>query len=121
MLAAEAAFEAVGAGREHDELTAYPEAFEKSWLYAELNRARNFKQWMAKGLYTGTLMVGIEQKVFGGNVPWTLHHQHADHECLKPAAQFQPIAYPKPDGKISFDRLSSVSPTPTTRRTSRST
>jgi len=108
MLAAEAAFEAVGAGRGHDELTAYPEAFEKSWLYAELNRARNFKQWMAKGLYTGTLMVGIEQKVFGGNVPWTLHHQHADHECLKPASQFQPIAYPKPDGKISFDRLSSV-------------
>jgi electron-transferring-flavoprotein dehydrogenase len=108
MMAAEAAFEAVGAGRSGDELTAYPEAFKKSWLYDELNRTRNFKQWMAKGLYLGTLMVGIEQKVFGGNVPWTLHHQHADHECLKPASQFQPINYPKPDGKISFDRLSSV-------------
>jgi len=108
MLAAQAAFDAIGAGREHDELTAYPEAFKTSWLHEELNRARNFKQWMAKGLYLGTLMVGIEQKVFGGNVPWTLHHLHADHECLKPAAQFKPIAYPKPDGKISFDRLSSV-------------
>jgi electron-transferring-flavoprotein dehydrogenase len=108
MLAAEAAFEAVTAGRAHDELTAYPAAFKSSWLHTELNKSRNFKQWMSKGLYTGTLMVGIEQKVFGGNVPWTLHHQHADHECLKPASQFEPIAYPKPDGKITFDRLSSV-------------
>ena len=108
MLAAEAAFEAVTAGRAQDELTAYPEKFKTSWLHAELNRSRNFKQWMAKGLVTGTLMVGIEQKVFGGNVPWTLHHQHADHECLRPAAEYQPIAYPKPDGKISFDKLSSV-------------
>ena len=86
MLAAEAAFAAVGAGRQHDELTSYPEAFKASWMHTELNRSRNFKQWMAKGLYTGTVMVGIEQKLFGGNVPWTLHHQHADHECLKPAA-----------------------------------
>jgi electron-transferring-flavoprotein dehydrogenase len=108
MLAAEAAFAAVGAGRAGDELTAYPDAFKASWLHAELNRTRNFKQWMGKNLYLGSLMVGIEQKVFGGNVPWTLHHQHADHECLKPAAQFQPIAYPKPDGKLSFDKLSSV-------------
>ena len=108
MLAAEAAFDAVSAGRSHDELTAYPVAFKASWLHTELNKSRNFKQWMSKGLYTGTLMVGIEQKVFGGNVPWTLHHQHADHECLKPASQFTPISYPNPDGKISFDRLSSV-------------
>jgi len=108
MLAAEAAYDAIAAGRAHDELAAYPDAFKSSWLYAELNRARNFKQWMSKGLYTGTLMVGLEQKLLGGNVPWTLHHQHADHECLKPAAQFEPIAYPKPDGKITFDRLSSV-------------
>ena len=108
MLAAEAAFDAVSAGRSHDELTAYPAAFKASWLHTELNKSRNFKQWMSKGLYTGTLMVGIEQKVFGGNVPWTLHHQHADHECLKPASQFTPISYPNPDGKISFDRLSSV-------------
>ncbi|WP_175154103.1 NAD(P)/FAD-dependent oxidoreductase, partial [Paraburkholderia ultramafica] len=77
MLAAEAAFDAVQAGRQSDELTAYPESFKTSWLHGELHRARNFKQWMSKGLYLGTLMVGIEQKLLGGNVPWTLHHQHS--------------------------------------------
>jgi electron-transferring-flavoprotein dehydrogenase len=108
MLAALAAFDAVQAGRHGDELAAYPESFKRSWLYEELNRARNFKQWMSKGLYLGTLMVGIEQKLFGGSVPWTLHHRHRDNETLKPASQCEPIAYPKPDGKLTFDRLSSV-------------
>ena len=108
MLAADAAFDAVQAGRQSDELAAYPEAFKTSWLHNELYRARNFKQWMSKGLYLGTLMVGIEQKLLSGNVPWTLHHQHWDHEMLKPASQCKPIVYPKPDGKLTFDRLSSV-------------
>jgi electron-transferring-flavoprotein dehydrogenase len=108
MLAADAAFDAVQAGRTGDELTAYPESFKTSWLHAELYRARNFKQWMSKGLYLGTLMVGIEQKLLGGNVPWTLHHQHWDHETLKPASQCKPIEYLRPDGKLTFDRLSSV-------------
>ncbi len=108
MLAAEAAFDAVNAGRSADELSAYPEAFKNSWLHTELKKSRNFKPWMSKGLYVGTLMVGIEQKLLGGNVPWTIHNTHADHECLKPAAECQPIIYPKPDGVISFDRLSSV-------------
>jgi electron-transferring-flavoprotein dehydrogenase len=108
MLAAEAAAEALTAGREGDELTAYPEAFRSSWLHEELHRARNFKPWMSKGLYTGTLMVGIDQVVFGGKAPWTLHHQHADHETLTEKNAAQPIDYPKPDGVISFDRLSSV-------------
>jgi electron-transferring-flavoprotein dehydrogenase len=107
-MAAEAAFDAVQAGRQADELTAYPAAFDSSWLKTELYRARNFKQWMSKGLYLGTLMVGLEQKVLGGNVPWTLHHQHADNETLKPASQCKPIVYPKPDGKLTFDRLASV-------------
>jgi electron-transferring-flavoprotein dehydrogenase len=108
MLAAEAAYAALAAGRQQDELVAYPQAFEQSWLKEELHKARNFKPAMSKGLYTGTLMVGIDQVVFGGKAPWTLHHQHADHECLKPAAECQPIVYPKPDGKLTFDRLSSV-------------
>ncbi|KIG02978.1 electron transfer flavoprotein-ubiquinone oxidoreductase [Caballeronia concitans] len=108
MLAADAAFDALQAGRQADELTAYPESFRRSWLHEELHKARNFKQWMGKGLYLGTLMVGLEQKLLGGKVPWTLHHRHADHETLRPAAQCTPIAYPKPDGKLSFDRLSSV-------------
>ena len=108
MLAAEAAFDALGSGRSKDELLAYPKAFEASWLHDELHRARNFKPAMGKGLWTGTLLVGIDQVVFRGKAPWTLHVDHADHECLRPASDFTPIAYPKPDGKLTFDRLSSV-------------
>ena len=108
MLAAEAAVAALNDNRSADVLDGYPAAFKNSWLYTELNQARNFKAWMSKGLYLGTVMVGLEQKVLGGNVPWTVHLKHADHECLEPASQHKPIDYPKPDGKISFDRLSSV-------------
>jgi electron-transferring-flavoprotein dehydrogenase len=108
MLAAEAAFAALASGRSGDELAAYPDAFRESWLFDELYRARNFKQWMSKGLYAGTVMVGIEQYLLGGKFPWTLHHRHADHECLRPAAECRPIDYPKPDGKLTFDRLYSV-------------
>jgi electron-transferring-flavoprotein dehydrogenase len=108
MLAAEAAFAALGAGRKHDELTEYPEAFEASWLYHELHRARNFKPWLDKGLYYGSLMFGIDQVVLRGRAPWTLHRTQADHEKLLPASQCQPIVYPKPDGQLTFDRLSSV-------------
>jgi electron-transferring-flavoprotein dehydrogenase len=108
MLAADAAFAALGSGRQHDELASYPAAFEQSWLHEELHVARNFKPWMSKGLVLGTIMSGIDQVVFKGKAPWTLHHQHADHECLRPAADFKPIVYPKPDGKLTFDRLSSV-------------
>jgi electron-transferring-flavoprotein dehydrogenase len=108
MLAADAAFAALGEGRQHDELASFPAAFEQSWLHEELHVARNFKPWMSKGLYLGTLMTGIDQILFKGKAPWTLHHKHADHEMLRPAADFKPIVYPKPDGKLTFDRLSSV-------------
>lgn len=108
MLAADAAVNAIAENRANDILSAYPSAFENSWLHTELNQARNFKPWMAKGLYLGTAMVGLEQKLFGGNPPWTIHNRRADHECLEPAARHHPIDYPKPDGKITFDRLSSV-------------
>ena len=108
MLAANAAFEAVAAGRQRDELGAYPQAFEASWLHDELHRARNFKPWLDKGLYWGGFMFGIDQIVFRGKAPWTLHRQFADHEKLKPASQCAPIAYPRPDGVLTFDRLSSV-------------
>jgi electron-transferring-flavoprotein dehydrogenase len=108
MLAADAAVNAIIENRSNDILSAYPSAFENSWLHTELNQARNFKPWMAKGLYLGTAMVGLEQKLLGGNPPWTIHNRRADHECLEPASQHHPIDYPKPDGKITFDRLSSV-------------
>jgi electron-transferring-flavoprotein dehydrogenase len=94
--------------RQHDELTAFPAAFEKSWLHEELHVARNVKPWLAKGLYLGSIMTGIDQLIFRGKAPWTLHRDYGDHECLKPAANYAPIAYPKPDGVLTFDRLSSV-------------
>ena len=108
MLAAEAAFEAIEAGRSHDELASYPAAFEASWLHEELNKSRNFKQWFKKGRTVGTLMTGIEQWLLRGNFPWTLHRDKPDHVYLKPAAECPRIEYPKPDGKLTFDRLGSV-------------
>jgi len=108
MLAAEAAYDAIVVGRQHDELTAYPKAFEESWLHTELNKDRNFKNWFKYGLTTATLMNGFEQFVLRGHIPWTLHREKPDHAYLKPAAECTPIEYPKPDGKLTFDRLSSV-------------
>ncbi|WP_394790605.1 electron transfer flavoprotein-ubiquinone oxidoreductase [Rhodoferax sp.] len=108
MLAAEAAYDAITAGRQHDELSAYPEAFDKSWLHTELHKARNFKAWFKKGLFTATLMNGLEQFALRGHIPWTLRRDKPDHAYLKPAAECKPIVYPKPDGKLTFDRLSSV-------------
>jgi electron-transferring-flavoprotein dehydrogenase len=112
MLAADAIVDAIANGRSHDELSAYPEAFERSWLYQELDRARNFKQWFKKGLWVASVMNGIEQwllpKLGIKSPPWTVHRQQPDHLSLKPAAECSPISYPKPDGVITFDRLSSV-------------
>ncbi|MFZ9639107.1 MAG: electron transfer flavoprotein-ubiquinone oxidoreductase [Hylemonella sp.] len=112
MLAAEALFGALTTERAQDEVAAYPVAFAQSWLYEELDRARNFKQWFKKGNTVGALMTGIEQwllpKLGLKRPPWTVHRSEADHVRLKPAADCQPIDYPKPDGKLTFDRLSSV-------------
>jgi electron-transferring-flavoprotein dehydrogenase len=108
MLAADAAYAAIVAGRQHDELSAYPRAFESSWLYTELYKSRNFKSWFKKGLTIATLMNGFEQFVLGGNIPWTLRRDKPDHAYLRPASECTPIDYPKPDGKLTFDRLSSV-------------
>jgi electron-transferring-flavoprotein dehydrogenase len=112
MMAADAAYDALQAGRQHDELTAYPAAFEASWLHKELLQAKNFKQWFKKGRTTATLMTGIEQwllpKLGIRNPPWTIHREKPDHVYLKPAADCPKIEYPKPDGKLTFDRLSSV-------------
>ena len=107
MLAAEATAAALADNRSGDELTAYPQAFRKSWLFDELHQARNFKPLMAKGLWKGSVLFGIDQQLFRGKAPWTLRLT-PDHTKLKPAAQCQPIDYPKPDGVLTFDRLSSV-------------
>ena len=112
MLAADAIFDAIVNGRQHDELAAYPDAFRQSWLHDELDRTRNFKQWFKKGLWVATLMNGIEQwllpKLGIKSPPWTIHHHVADHQTLKPADDCPRIDYPKPDGILTFDRLSSV-------------
>ena len=107
MLAAEAVFDALSAGRAGDDLNAYPEAYRRSWLHDELYRARNFKPWMSKGLWSGSLMFGIDQTLLRGKAPWTLHLT-PDHTKLKTAAECTPIEYPRPDGVLTFDRLSSV-------------
>jgi electron-transferring-flavoprotein dehydrogenase len=108
MLAAEAAFAALAEGREgRDELTAYAEAFRKSWVYEELRAVRNSRPAFRWGLLPGTLYSGLELWL-RGRTPWTLRHRHADHETLRPAAEAKRIDYPKPDGVLTFDRLSSV-------------
>jgi electron-transferring-flavoprotein dehydrogenase len=112
MLGAEAAFAALKAGRAHDELVSYPEAFRGSWAYTDLWKVRNVKPALKWGMALGTLYGGIEMWLnslgLGKLIPWTLHHSKADHESLKLAAECQPIAYPKPDGVVSFDKLTSV-------------
>ncbi len=112
MLCADSLFEALRAGRSGDELTAYPQGFEKSWLFAELQQARNFKQWFKKGRGTATVMTGVEQwllpRVGFRRPPWTLPRKLPDHVALRPSADFPRIDYPKPDGVLTFDRLSSV-------------
>jgi electron-transferring-flavoprotein dehydrogenase len=108
MLAAESVVAALGEHRQGDELASYPVKFEQSWLHEELHIARNVKPWLSKGLYLGSVMTWVDQVVFRGKAPWTLRHSRADHECLKPASGYRPFNYPKPDGKLTFDRLSSV-------------
>ena len=83
--------------------------FTNSWVYKELHAARNVKPFITKfGLLIGTILTGIDQIIFRGKLPFTLNHAHADHETLMPANKCKKIEYPKPDGKITFDRASSV-------------
>ena len=110
MMAAEAAFEAIRAGREGDELAAYPAAFETSWLKKELSVVRNVVPLVKKfGDFVGSGLSGITMWLehFGLKMPFTLHH-HPDHDTLERKALVKPPVYPKPDGVLTFDRLSSV-------------
>lgn len=108
MLAAEALAEALASGRP-DEPLAYEEKFRASWLAEELRGVRNVRPGFAKfGLYGGLLNAALDTYVLRGRAPWTLAHPHPDHEALIDAAAAPRIAYPKPDGQITFDRLSSV-------------
>ena len=107
MLAADAIADALAQGRRRDRLEAYPAAFRASWLHAELHTTRNFKPYMKKGRWLGSLLFGLDQKLLRGKALWTLRNT-ADHDKLRPAGQSERIDYPKPDGRLTFDRLSSV-------------
>lgn len=110
MLAAEAIFDELTlSGEGGKELSGYAQKFESSWLYDELFRSRNFGPAMHKfGPLLGGAFNYIDQNIFGGKIPFTLHDTHADYAQLKPASECKEISYPKPDGEISFDKLSSV-------------
>ena len=112
MLAAKAAFAAIQDGRAGDELESYPEAFEKSWVYKDLKKVRNARPALSKfGGVLGTIYSGFDMWLnsigLGFLLPWTFPN-HKDNEATKKAADYSPIDYPKPDGVITFDRLSSV-------------
>jgi len=110
MLAAESAFAALGAERHHDELADYPAALKASWVWKDLDKVRNVKPSLQWGTVLGTLYGGLDMWLhdLGIRVPWTLKHHKADHEALRPASEFSPITYPRPDGVLSFDKPSSV-------------
>lgn len=108
MLAAESIAPALAEGRQQDVLDSYQDALHGSWVREELWRSRNFKPIMNKGLIMGSLLLGIDQILFRGNAPFTLHVRKPDHAYLKPAADCTPITYPKPDNTLTFDRLSSI-------------
>ncbi|MEM1144239.1 MAG: electron transfer flavoprotein-ubiquinone oxidoreductase [Pseudomonadota bacterium] len=109
MVAAEAVFEALQQEVSEPDLASFESKLRDSWLYDELYRTRNFSGFMHKfGVYLGAAMVWLDQNVFGGKLPFTLHDDKPDYATLKPAAQCKKIDYPKPDNTISFDRLSSV-------------
>ena len=108
MLAAEAIVAELATAQPGPMLDAYPEALRNSWVWDELSRVRNIRPGFAKfGFVGGMLNAALETYVLRGRAPWTLPH-HADHATLKKAADATPITYPRPDGKLSFDRLSSV-------------
>jgi electron-transferring-flavoprotein dehydrogenase len=108
MTAAEAIFSRIKAGDAAGaEIAAYPEALKKTWLWDELYRVRNIRPSFHKGLWGGLAYSAIDTYLLGGKAPWTFHHK-PDNATLKKASEMPKIAYPKPDGVVSFDRLSSV-------------
>ena len=112
MLAAEAVFLLLDNEGENaqsgKEAAAYQNLFEQSWLYRELHAARNIRPSFKWGMWSAFAYTGLEQYILKGRAPWTLKHHGTDHGSLKKAAACRPIAYPKPDGVLTFDRLSSV-------------
>lgn len=111
MLAAEAVAEVLSeeaSESSNAEAVNYTSLFRNSWLFSELNKVRNVRPAFKWGLLGGLIYGALEEYVFKGKAPWTLRHQRADYASLRPAQDCQKIDYPKPDGKLTFDRMSSV-------------
>lgn len=112
MLAADAIFDSVRQGQAHLELVGFPKAFERSWLHEEMAQAKNFKQWFKKGQWVGSVMTGVEHLVLPlvrvNTPPWTIKPSKPNYQSMRPAAECMRVEYSKPDGKLTFDRLSSV-------------
>jgi len=109
MVAAETVVEALKAERTSDDMVEYEAAYKASWAYKELYAQRNFGPAQHKwGNFIGSAYAFIDINIFNGNLPWTLSDPKPDHAQLTPASEAKQITYPKPDGKLSFDKLSSV-------------
>ncbi|RMD02256.1 electron transfer flavoprotein-ubiquinone oxidoreductase [Aquitalea palustris] len=110
MLAADAVFELLQANPEvqGQQAVGYSASFKQSWLHEELHQVRNIRPSFRWGLWPAMIYSAIDTFLFRGKAPWTLRHKHADHEALRPASECSRIDYPKPDGVLTFDRLSSV-------------
>ena len=112
MLAAEAIAEVLKEEHVSDdsntEAVKYSELFRDSWLYHELHKVRNIRPSFKWGLFGGLAYSGLEEYIFRGKAPWTLRHQSPDYASLRKAQECRPIDYPKADGKLTFDRTSSV-------------
>ena len=109
MLAAEASAEALAGGDSGGvEISAYEAAFRASWAWEELHRARNVRPGFRWGLWAGMLHAGFDQVVLRGRAPWTLRHPRRDRDATRPAAACAPVAYPPPDGVLTFDRLTNL-------------
>ena len=112
MLCAEHLFEALQAGRAHDEIATYEDAWRSSEIGYDLKRVRNVKPlWSKYGTAAGVALGGLDMwltELFGWSPFGTMSHGKPDHECLKPVSAVKPISYPKPDGVLTFDKLSSV-------------
>ena len=112
MIAAESIAEALKQNTRQADLTSFQDRFKRSWMYTELEQSKNFKQWFKKGLYVGSLMTGIENLALPligvRNPPWAQHSKKADNSTLMLAQQAPKIHYPKPDGVLTFDKMSSL-------------
>ena len=107
MVCAEAVFEHLAPDAKGREVTGYPERLRASWLWEELKRVRNVKPAFHWGLFPALAYSALDTVLLRGKSPWTIHHR-PDHTTLRKASECTPIRYPKPDGMLTFDKLSSV-------------